>query len=132
MSSGLELYGFVWIGVVGGLGEALGGVYSVEVWHRLERCTRLLVLLSTCLRAESSSFAVLVFRFAVMRKTVMWRLRDLSPCLLWFCFMVLLEVSSGGETLFWITLSSPFPTEQVFWFLQLRIPIAEESEDYLH
>ena len=53
----------------------------MEVWHRLERCTRLLVLLSTCLRAESSSFANLVLRFVVMRQTVMWRLRDLSPCL---------------------------------------------------
>ncbi|CAN6824799.1 unnamed protein product [Brassica oleracea] len=46
--------------------------------------------------------------------------------------MVFLEVSSGGETLFWITLSSQFPIEQVFWFLQLRISTAEEREDYLH
>lgn len=46
--------------------------------------------------------------------------------------MVLLEISSGGETLFWITLSSLFPTEKVFWFLQLQISTAVEREDYLH
>ncbi|CAN6976660.1 unnamed protein product [Brassica rapa subsp. trilocularis] len=46
--------------------------------------------------------------------------------------MVLLEISSGGETLFWITLSSLFPTEKVFWFPQLRISTAEDREDYLH
>ena len=51
---------------------------------------------------------------------------------MWFCFMVLLEVSSGGEALFWIILSSPFLTEKVFWFFQLRISAAKERYDYLH
>ena len=45
----------------------------------LTRCV--VVLLSTSLRAESSSFVILVFRFAVMRQTVMWRLRDLFLCM---------------------------------------------------
>ncbi|CAF2125386.1 unnamed protein product [Brassica napus] len=45
--------------------------------------------------------------------------------------MVLLEVSSGGEALLWIRLSYLFTTGQVFWFLNLRISIVGEREDYL-
>ncbi|CAN7055991.1 unnamed protein product [Brassica oleracea var. botrytis] len=46
--------------------------------------------------------------------------------------MVLLEVSNGGQALFWIILSSPFTTGKVFWFLRLPISKVGEIEDYIH
>ncbi|CAH8385318.1 unnamed protein product [Eruca vesicaria subsp. sativa] len=52
--------------------EALGGVYSVEVWHRLERCSRLLGLFQ---------FYDSGVQICSDEATVICHLQDLSPYL---------------------------------------------------
>lgn len=79
-----ERCGFVGVGVVGALVEALGGIYSVEVWHHLERCSRLLVLLSTGFRAESPC---LVSAFEVMFEPLPRFHRLGYVCALLLCFI---------------------------------------------